>query len=163
MALASPDLGYSSSLPHCPGFVSSSQTPVLCGSHPGTHEGQQPRRPSPRTPLGPGPLATGTSPWRLPPGLELLPRRDAAASPTCLRHTQQTSPTTSWRVSPWEPGRPQPTPHPKEVPAGAGERLEAHALGDDVNGVPRSFSGPSGFCVAYLCSKHIKMNLRDLL
>lgn len=62
-----------------------------------------------------------------------------------------------------EPGRPQPTPHPKEVPAGAGERLEAHALGDDVNGVPRSFSGPSGFCVAYLCSKHIKMNLRDLL
>lgn len=41
--------------------------------------------------------------------------------------------------------------------------LEGCTLGGYLNGVAHSFSDPCGFCVAYLCLKHIKTDLRDLL
>lgn len=56
-----------------------------------------------------------------------------------------------------DPSPPRP-PHWDGVLAGCrGGGLAGRTPGDCLNGVTRSLPGPSSFCVAYLCLKHIKM------
>lgn len=112
-APTSPDLGHLGSFPHCPGFLSSSWTPIMSGSYPGTRGAAAavpPFRHVTPTPLGHGPLPI----WKCcppPPRPELFPQTDAAATPPASdRPTKPHQP----RPGIWEPCQcpSPPQPHP---------------------------------------------------
>lgn len=91
----------------------------------------------------------------VPPSPRPPPRRSAV-------HTHALQPRASRPRQPplgvGDPSPPRP-PHWDGVLAGCrGGGLAGRTPGDCLNGVTRSLPGPSSFCVAYLCLKHIKMN-----
>lgn len=90
----------------------------------------------------------------VPPSPRAPPRRSAV-------HTHALQPRASRPRQPplgvGDPSPPRP-PHWDGVLAGCrGGGLAGRTPGDCLNGVTRSLPGPSSFCVAYLCLKHIKM------
>lgn len=159
LCLTSPHLGPLSYFPHDPGLVFHRELPsplaVIV-----QQEGWQPLcslLPL-RTLLGLGPL-----------NMEVLssrPRLSCFHLQTLqlhrLRQTHQTSPTFSWHLGA------ECVPFPTAGPPSWGRILRGEGLMDwhtgcdCLNGVTHSLPGPYTFCIAYLCLKHIKVNLREL-
>lgn len=112
-----------------------------------------------RTLVGLGHLST----WK---SCHLFPLTDAAAPPASDKPTKPHRPFLGiWELSVC----PSLLPGPQ---AGAGFWLgvregkglmDWHTGCDCSNGVTHSLPGPYTFCIAYLCLKHIKVNLRELL
>lgn len=138
-------------------------TPVTSGRYPGTGGvAAIVLLPPLRTLLGLGPLNMEVLSSR--PRPELFPLQMLQLRH--LRQTHQTSPTFSWHLG--AECVPFPTPGPLSwgrilagCPRGEG-LMDWHTGCDCLNGVTHSLPSPYTFCIAYLCLKYIKVNLREL-